>query len=1156
MSARRNRASNKIFRRLNLAVTLSATLSGGLLSPNASADEAERLLGPERLNSVISEIIDESADFSGAAQLKGIAFPQVDEPSGGSGAQTSEPPFILKYISKDRRKDADASAMSEEVRKNADRNGVRAHFSTRVETNLKGIPGKDLGTQLEKKTANEISSAIQAALTQKTPDNPGRIAPGIALADPGEQMRRHRITVENALKKVAIDPTHPDIAKHLNVFDPDIANKIAKARENNKALDLKPGSEKTGSLTDNVNDIANRHRTTKIDIPPINLNLHKANFTPLTPDSVTKPKIDLPDGAAMAEKIFNETAKAVAHGRTIKLHDIPKPGDGVIGGGDNIDKISMDNGNIDNTPGDAGGSIDSGSIDSGSIDKGSINEGNTADGPTMPDISKRIQDLKAGMFTHEGAQRDVPGVSGSGGDPSISVTTPKFDPNQTAGAGKRDLSGPPTVDQSAYEKQVNDAVNKSVAALTAHVNQKLTDIEKIIKQKTSGAFDQIQKQIGAQRDLAKAEADGKATAAKNISVPATTNDEHCSLHIIICVKHYYTPNPDSLRKHNAAQARKDVATGEATAAQDQEKAWSAAYDSVGGKKSDALNEISQAFSGARETVVSAATTTDPQPAQDSDPDSGAGVTDTQLAAAKSEAEQDAAAVVDPGESGHLSLTGVAVETITADGAIAAAVGDDSLVREYVGLIGRPGGGAENVNDVTSVVAAGDAVDAAVGYDTQAVSDLGSIEGNVSGKVTQVVTAIGAINAAIGANSVAVLDVGTTKGDITGNEHLIVDATGIVNAAVGYNTSALAKVGTITSPAGGRSSHGITLNVNAPLAVNAAVGGSSSSTLLLGNVDGEIHSPIRHRVSAAGAISASIGGNTESTVSVGNLSGNVSGTYKNDITAAGVVAAAIGGNSSAQVLIGNIGSKGELNGSGKVNINSIGAIAASIGGSSNSQVSIGNIRDQVGGTTNLDITTGAVIAASLGGDTNAQAVIGDINRKITGNLDSQIIVGDTTVFAMGGKADARAIIGVVDAPVTGNVNLDITAGEIFVGALGYRNSALTQIGYVHGRDDGGHIGGDVNLDITVGAVNNFSFGVAAAGDGINSRVSIGSILSNTTGNTDKAVRRGAVNAFSVGFEFNVPLLGTYFIGEQGCQDIADVGSALCPANANEITISRE
>ncbi|MFC1673671.1 hypothetical protein ACFL12_05910 [Pseudomonadota bacterium] len=1135
-------------------MTLSATLSGGLfIASAASSDEAEKLLGPERLSPVVREIIDESADFSGAAQMKGIAFPQVEEPYDESSEQGSEPRFILKYISKDRRKDADASAMSEDIRKDADREGSQSHFTTRVETNLKGLPGKDLGSQLEKRTEASIASTIQAALTPKMPDDPGRIAPGIAQANPSAQMRHYRRTVENTLKKVDIDPHHPSIAKQLDAFDPDIDNKIAIARKNGDGKDLKPANIKTGSFAENVDNSANRHPGTKVNIPkPM---IDGRDFTPPTPFSLSKPKQYLANkGTSIADHIFKETAKAVAQGRSIKLSDIQIPGAGDIGTGD-INNISIDKGSIDNA------SIDKASIDKGSIDKGSIDNidaDKNIKAPTISDISQDFKDMNAGISIDEGPNSksiNADGISdGTKDNKSIIVKEPKQDINRNAG---KSLSGPPKIDKKAYENRINAAVNKSVTALTTRVNQKLTDIEKIIKKKTSGAFDQIQKQIETQRDLAKNNAALKHAHASSIKVPVTKNDEHCSLHVIWCVKHYYTPNPDSLRKHNAAQARKDVADGEASAAKKQEQAWSAAYNSVGGKKADALNQISQAFSGARETVVSAALSSDPKPGVSTSPTPNGlatGVSKTQLTAAKSKVEKEA--TISAGDGGHLSLTGVVAETITASGAISAAVGDDSVVREYIGLIGRPGGGRESVNSVAAVISADNLVDAGVGYNTQALADIGSIEGDVSGTAAEVITAIGAINAAIGADSVAVLDVGTTKGRITGNEHLIVDATGIVNAAIGYETAALAKVGTISSPVGGRSSHGITLNVNAPLAVNAAVGDKSNSNLLVGNVDGEIHSPIMHRIDAGGAISASIGRSTESTVAIGNLSGNVSGTYKNNITTAGVIAAAIGNSSSADVLIGNVGSKAELNGSGKLIVNTVGAIAASIGSNSTSQISIGNIRDQVKGTTNLDITTGAVIAASLGGDTNAQVVIGDVNRKITGNLDSTIIVGDTTVFAMGGKADARAIIGVVDAPVTGNVNLDITAGEIFVGALGYRNNALTQIGYVHGRDDGGHIGGDVDLDITVGGVNNFSFGASTAGDGIHSRVSIGSILSNTTSNNKKTVRRGAVNAFSFGFDFYVPLLGTYFIGEQGCRDIADVGSALCPANANEITINRE
>ncbi len=209
---------------------------------------------------------------------------------------------------------------------------------------------------------------------------------------------------------------------------------------------------------------------------------------------------------------------------------------------------------------------------------------------------------------------------------------------------------------------------------------------------------------------------------------------------------------------------------------------------------------------------------------------------------------------------------------------------------------------------------------------------------------------------------------------------------------------------------------------------------------------------------------------------------------------------------------------------------------------------------IGGNTEVDIIAGAITTASLGDHTQATVSIGDVTNTIGGSLDSDITAGAVTAFSLGSHASAQAFIGTVSQPVGGNVTMNITTGEVFVGAMGYENAAVTHIGHIEKP-----VAGDLDVNITVGGVNNFSFGVGSGGDPLTSRISIGSVLSpQTAANepTDINVHKGTVDAMSFGFTFHVPVLGTYFIGETGCESYGNVGSEGCSAHDNKLRITHE
>ena len=170
------------------------------------------------------------------------------------------------------------------------------------------------------------------------------------------------------------------------------------------------------------------------------------------------------------------------------------------------------------------------------------------------------------------------------------------------------------------------------------------------------------------------------------------------------------------------------------------------------------------------------------------------------------------------------------------------------------------------------------------------------------------------------------------------------------------------------------------------------------------------------------------------------------------------------------------------------------------------------------------------------------------------MTSNITAGAVTAFSLGVDASAAAYIGTISQPVGGKVTMNITTGEVFVGAMGYNNAAVTHIGHIEKP-----VAGDLVVNIVVGGVNNFSFGVGSSGDPLTSRISIGSVLSpETAANdpTDINVHKGSINALSFGFTFHIPVLGTYFVGETGCESYGNVGSEGCSAHDNKLRITHE
>lgn len=1146
-----------------VSVSRTALLAGiawHCVSP-AWADEAAVLLGPEQLNPVIQEIIDESNTFDNpSATIKGAPEAGNDGPERGK-KKKDESDFsalimkqLLPGVEKDVVSDSSQSA---------------GFGKMQITSDVKASESNSLATKIETKVADTIAKSLSGATdgaasgtgtggtgtgtgagtggttgTGRTPGtagagtnipspdgsrpavptipttstagtniiarisddmnkginlDPDKLSPKINEADRNKQMSIARKNVEDAISKAGIDPKHPDISSLLNAFDPKFDDKAKNiiAQNGQKAfdnLDVTVAKLNTGSLADKITTSIQNKDAGIID-PSDKINI---------------------DDIGVDTKTSNINA------------DTDK------------DKFSINQG------ADDGKGIDADQGDDIKKDTNDISD---------KDLKKKIDDkLKGRSVTVKGPNAsDIPDPTQKDGN-KFNDDFFKKAQAEASKDGQSDGQTAPSVSKDAIDQKVD----KSLAGLSKSLSNRLNDVEKIIKQKTSDAFDQIQAQLKPQIDKANADYAAKLVQAQSITVPPVKQDKHttCVLHVIICVKHAtsYTPNPKSEAEHIQKQTEKDVAEGQAKAAKEEYEKLKGASDAINSEKGKSLDQITKAFENAQNVVVSVGdngtvSTSDKQGASPDAPQDTSKDKDTVLASSvwSSDAQPT-----------DLTVIGTIDEWIMANALVAAAIGDDSIAREDIAMIGNPEGGKETIEgNVTAEVFATGLVDASIGYASEADTDVASVEGDLDGSLHQHIIATGAVNAAIGSQSLAVLEIGNTRGKLTGTESQTVDATGFVNAAIGNKSVAYAKIGNIEASTKALSTHGVTLSASAPLAVNASIGNNTTSHFLVGNVDGVINGATTHKASADGAISAAIGDNSNALISVGNVSGTLGGKFSNKISVVGGIAAAIGEKTTAEVSIGNVGSEATLHSSGSINVSSAGAIAAAIGYNSTSDISVGNIRADIRGSTKMNITTGPLIAASLGADTGSYITVGDVNEKIMGSLDMNITAGEITSFAIGGNARSEAIIGTVGAPIHGNVSMDITTGAVFVGAIGYKNKASTYVGYIEPRDDGQPYTGNVDMNITVGDINNFSIGIGADNDSIDSRISIGSILSNSTTNglSPVKVSKGSVTAFSFGFDFDIPLLGDYFIGERGCQAIGDIGGTDCSGSDNHITIER-
>lgn len=1171
------------------------------------ADEAEQLLGPEALDVGVRRVIDDSAqgDTSGGAIKGGLEGGMSDRMGGGGASSDTDAVFPQLLQAPQRAASDQADAQDTDGSGSGDGDGGDGAGGGANRNPLSTV-GQGIKVDVDADIDVDLGAKVDLALKPGAGGDPKDVSSRVPDEDPADHIARARVTVENAISQAGLDPKSKAIAPLMKILNPsfpkmvvDLRNKgaigtgdtpAAQRDDLNKVL----AGINTGDIADRISNAASRSGSGSGVVPPsgagsgivgpqMNIDTDPGSMPMDTGDGGDDGGMpSIPGVPAVNVDVDNNALQPPNQdmpfdGQQANQEDfsVPTTDEGGITppspDDDGIDKIA------DATSGaraDQGAGVTGGAgVDNQDGEKGSVQDAIEKASIVLGKLETTSQSLsKIGTDARAAAS----GSGGGSGVPGVSIDVDALRKKVADAVPSQDI-------ENMVNNAVKTKVSDSVAGLVKRTTLALDNVEKTIVQKTNDAFAQIQSQITPQINAAVQDYQAKQNTANAITVPPIKYDtKNVNCHKMrkwhwpwskVCDQ-VKTPNAKSLQDHESAQSRKDVAQGQADAANTLVKAWVGASTEVSAQQKTSIDSIHKAFNGARSTMVSVSV--DPMKATDavsgeaggdggSTPllGSSAGSSSVASTSDRDRAWEDGAGGADgrggsSGQRGTLTLTGSLVETIMADDVIAASIGNLSEVREFIGGVGRTDGIADSIQGmVTMTVGAGGSVDAAIGDESRAALDLGGLEASTLSSVLETVTAVGAVNAAIGERSVAVLDVGVTRGNLGGNETLIADATGVVNASIGADTLAAFHQGTVDVGTEQRPSHGVFLEADAPVAVNAAIGNDSESNLLIGNVDGTLDAALTQKVTAAGAISAAIGDRSTSVLSVGNVSGKIGGPQKNTVRVVGAVSAAIGERTTASVAIGNIGSDAEIHASGTMNVDVAGAVAAAIGYNSESTISVGNIRAPIKGTSKMDIVTGPLIAASLGATTMASIAVGDVNQPIYGNYDSRIRAGDITVFSIGGNARSEVYVGVIDAPVHGNVDLDINTAAIFTGALGANNRAITHVGYVEARDDGSALPGNVDIDVTVGEITNFSIGVGAGGDSVDSRVSVGSILSDSTVNGEARVQQntGGVNAFSLGFTFDVPLLGTYFIGERGCRSLGDIGSPGCSNRDNRITIDK-
>ena len=417
------------------------------------------------------------------------------------------------------------------------------------------------------------------------------------------------------------------------------------------------------------------------------------------------------------------------------------------------------------------------------------------------------------------------------------------------------------------------------------------------------------------------------------------------------------------------------------------------------------------------------------------------------------------------------------------------------------------------------------------------------------RVLDIIIALEDINASIGYDSVAVQQIATVQGNVEGAPSYgvlpLTTRNDIINASIGDQSLARQMIDQL----GSNNRDTIVPNGNVNFSglseggVNASIGYNSVAYHLQSLVSGKFSGADVSSYSS-GFVNASIGDSTTSTLRLSVFEGDA-GSGKLDLfsAAAGVIVAAIGANSSANFSAAsaeNVTTKQSVG----MNVTAPGAIAASIGSRTSASNLLGSAKDASANQIDVKVTQVLpTIAAAIGVGSEAHNAVAVLRPgvKVGGDWQASVTYGQLTAFALGDRTTALNEIGVISADVSGDIRQNINVGAMLAGTLGINTEATNKIGNVEAR-----VRGNVDTDINILDVNSLSLGLSIGGDNesIYARTLIGNVFAET-GSVKKNISiYGPIVNLGVGLVIKIPVIGTLDLSHKGCVSIGNTGPSQC------------
>ena len=420
-------------------------------------------------------------------------------------------------------------------------------------------------------------------------------------------------------------------------------------------------------------------------------------------------------------------------------------------------------------------------------------------------------------------------------------------------------------------------------------------------------------------------------------------------------------------------------------------------------------------------------------------------------------------------------------------------------------------------------------------------------------VDDLIIALGDINASIGVDSEAIQQIATVQGNVTGSPSFnvlpLTTRSGLINASIGYKSLARQTIDQLGDndrdtkvPNGAVTFSGETVG-----GVNASIGSNSKAYHLQSLVSGRFQGANVLSMSD-GFVNASIGFDTTSKLRLSVFEGEAPfGSLDLSSATAGIVAAAIGYKSTANF---SAASGQNVTSGGNVKLHAIapGAIVASIGSNTSATTLLASATGASASSIDVSVT-GLLpsIAAAIGVNSSAHNRVGVLRENVAvgGEWQANMVYGQLTAFSLGNNTHALNEIGVISANVSGDIKQKIVVGAMLAGTLGSNTEATNKVGNVEAR-----VNGNVTTNINILDVNTLSLGLTSGVDKkIYARTLIGNVFLSNSGSAYGTIKKdititGPIVNLGIGLIIDLGFLGPLDLSSAGCVNIGNNGANPC------------